>query len=321
MKNILIFCALSLPLMFSCSNPVEEYIHNELPENIWRIQIKSMIEEESSRVLSVLNSAAADSISMTNKRIASIQAEGREYCYRGAISSAEECIARINTLKAGISKFKSNQKNITNILSEEFETCASEYYKPSENKNIEQISDEELCKILLPSLKQFIAPADSMPKYLAKRIVDNIIVNHQVPSVASVEYDKNDKEWHIRFDGADPVVLKAYKREDGNYDYEYDFEEGSLTFSSGSANESISSRNNDWDEILDEYENYINNYIRLAKKAASGDVSAVTDMASMLESAQSFSDKLEDAEGDLTEAQLSRYTKLMNKFANAASQI
>lgn len=60
--------------------------------------------------------------------------------------------------------------------------------------------------------------------------------------------------------------MKAYKREDGHYDYEYDFEEGSLTFSNGSADESISSRNNDWDEILDEYENYINNYIRLAKK-------------------------------------------------------
>lgn len=321
MKRYLSMAALAVLAFVSCSNPIEEYIHNELPANIWRIQIKSKIDEEASRTISVLNSAAADSISLTNKRIASIQAEGREYCYRGNISDVEACLARINSLKAGLNKFKSNQKSITDKLSEEFKTCASEYYEPSVLQNVEKVSDEELCRSLLPSPKKFVAPADTMPKSLANRLVDNIISSHEVPKVASIEYNKKIKEWRIRFDGAETVVLKAYKREDGTYDYEYDFERNKFPSSYGYEESSTISQDDDWDEILDEYESYVNNYISYVKKAANGDISALADMAEMLESAESFGDKLDNASSDLSSSQMSRYIKITSKLASAAADM
>lgn len=319
MKRYLSMAALAVLAFVSCSNPIEEYIHNELPANIWRIQVKSKIDEEASRTMSVLNSAAADSISLTNKRIASIQAEGREYWFSGG--DPGPYLARINSLQAGLKKFKSNQKSITDKLSEEFKTCASEYYEPSVLQNVEKVSDEELCRSLLPSPKKFVAPADTMPRSLVNRIVDNIISSNEVPKVASVEYNKKIKEWRIRFDGTETVVLKAYKREDGTYDYEYDFERNKFPSSYGYEESSTISQDDDWDEILDAYESYVNNYISCVKKAANGDISALTDMAEMLESAESFGDKLDNASSDLSSSQMSRYIKITSKLASAAADM
>lgn len=75
---------------------------------------------------------------------------------------------------------------------------------------------------------------------------------------------------------------------------------------------------NNWDSTLDEYEKYIDNYIKLYKKAQNGDTSALTEYASLLEKAQSLSEKLSNAQGDLTPTQASRFIKLQQKLANAA---
>lgn len=75
---------------------------------------------------------------------------------------------------------------------------------------------------------------------------------------------------------------------------------------------------NDWDSTLDEYENYIDEYIEFYKKAQNGDVTALSEYASLLEKAQSLSEKLSSAQGDLTPEQASRFLKLQQKLANAA---
>lgn len=73
-----------------------------------------------------------------------------------------------------------------------------------------------------------------------------------------------------------------------------------------------------WDAVLNEYESYVNQYISLMKKAQNGDMSAMSDYAKMLEKAERLSDKLDDAEDEMTSTQLSRYMKITNKLANAA---
>ncbi len=65
------------------------------------------------------------------------------------------------------------------------------------------------------------------------------------------------------------------------------------------------------------YEEYIDEYVKLLKKAQAGDVSAVTENASLLEKAQSLSEQLSDAEGELTPAQISRFSKLQQKISSA----
>ena len=70
----------------------------------------------------------------------------------------------------------------------------------------------------------------------------------------------------------------------------------------------------DWDKVLDEYEKYVNQYIKTYKKAMNGDMSAMADYAKLLEKAQKLSAKLEKAKGQMTDAQLKRYMKITQKM-------
>lgn len=73
----------------------------------------------------------------------------------------------------------------------------------------------------------------------------------------------------------------------------------------------------DWDSILNEYDTYCTKVIALAKKAKAGDVSAMTEYASLLESAESLQKKLENAGSNLSAAQAARLNKIAAKMANA----
>ncbi len=71
-----------------------------------------------------------------------------------------------------------------------------------------------------------------------------------------------------------------------------------------------------WDAVLDSYEKYVNNYLRLMKKAKAGDASALSEYASMLQEAQEFGEKLSNAQGELTPAQQARYLKITKKMGS-----
>lgn len=81
--------------------------------------------------------------------------------------------------------------------------------------------------------------------------------------------------------------------------------------------EASSTSSEDWDKILDEYEKYCDKTVALAKKAKAGDISAMTEYASLLESAESLQKKLENAGSDLTAAQAARLNKIAAKMAKA----
>ena len=81
---------------------------------------------------------------------------------------------------------------------------------------------------------------------------------------------------------------------------------------------SSSSSNSDIDEFLDDYEEYVDKYISYAKKAANGDLSAMTEYVSLMEKAQSLSEKINNMSGEMSSAQMTRYTKITAKMASAA---
>lgn len=78
-----------------------------------------------------------------------------------------------------------------------------------------------------------------------------------------------------------------------------------------------SSSSEDWDAILNEYEKYVDSYVKLYKKAMNGDMSAMSEYATMLEKAESLSDKLEKAGSNLTAKQAARMNKISQKMLNA----
>ena len=54
------------------------------------------------------------------------------------------------------------------------------------------------------------------------------------------------------------------------------------------------------------------------KKAANGDMSALTEYPALLEKAQEVSERLEDAKDEISSSQMARYMEITNKMATAA---
>lgn len=94
-----------------------------------------------------------------------------------------------------------------------------------------------------------------------------------------------------------------------NEESEYDEEDGA------------SKNGENWDEVLTSYDSYVTKYISLMKKASKGDSDALSEYPALLSEAQELGDKLENAKGEMTSAQLARYTKITNRLSQAAANM
>ena len=79
--------------------------------------------------------------------------------------------------------------------------------------------------------------------------------------------------------------------------------------------------NNNIDEYLKSYEEYVDQYIKLMKKAKDGDVSAMTEYAEYMEKATDLSEKMEKAESEMSSAQMAKFLKIQAKLTQAASNM
>lgn len=82
-----------------------------------------------------------------------------------------------------------------------------------------------------------------------------------------------------------------------------------------------STASNDFDEVLDSYEEYVDQYVSYMKKAANGDMSALAEYPALMEKAQELSKKIEDSKDEMTASQASRYVQITNKMTAAATQM
>lgn len=96
---------------------------------------------------------------------------------------------------------------------------------------------------------------------------------------------------------------------------------GSSSFSSSESSESFERKEtaNNWDEVLDQYEDYVDKYIATTKKAMNGDLSAATEYVELLEEAEDLADELDCASDEMNSAQVSRYLRITQKLSNAAA--
>ncbi|MBQ9473201.1 MAG: hypothetical protein IJU81_02180 [Bacteroidales bacterium] len=91
-----------------------------------------------------------------------------------------------------------------------------------------------------------------------------------------------------------------------------------LAGSSVSPQEGQANSSSDWDEILDDYEELVNDYIKVAKKIERGDNSVISEFMEMLDDAESFSAELDEAD-NMTPAQIARYARLSAKLSSKVS--
>ena len=73
------------------------------------------------------------------------------------------------------------------------------------------------------------------------------------------------------------------------------------------------------DELLDDYESYVDQYIKMYKKAMNGDVSAMSEYPALMEKAQNFEESVNEAErgGRLTTEQIKRMNSINMKMIDA----
>jgi hypothetical protein len=82
-----------------------------------------------------------------------------------------------------------------------------------------------------------------------------------------------------------------------------------------------SSGSQDWDALLDSYEQYVDECISYMKKASKGDINALTEYPALMEKANEFNKKLEGAKGSMSSSQLNRYIKICKKMSKAAADM
>ena len=79
----------------------------------------------------------------------------------------------------------------------------------------------------------------------------------------------------------------------------------------------------DPDELLDAYEEFIDDYLKFLRKVTKGDLSAISEAEPLEEKAEKIAGFLEDMDDDdkLNASQASRYLKLTTKFSEGAMKI
>lgn len=88
-----------------------------------------------------------------------------------------------------------------------------------------------------------------------------------------------------------------------------------------SSSSSSSSGSQDWDALLNSYEQYVNKYISYMKKASNGDMSAMADAPALMSKAQDVASKMEGAKGEMSASQWARYTRILAKLNKAAMEM
>jgi len=141
--------------------------------------------------------------------------------------------------------------------------------------------------------------------------------------------EKGTVRWSFQFDSdkkpAKFRLTSSYEEEDSsNLDSDSSTSVDDDSSSSDADDSSISSSSSsseDWDELLESYEEYVDKYISYLKKASKGDMTALSEYPSMMEKAQEFSKKMKNARSDMSAAQWAKYNKITMKMLEAAQQM
>ena len=310
--------------MVSCSNPIKNYVYNELPLQVWQDQLfPASVNAECSRVVSemeVLSKALSDSLSAEISKTWNLRRDGflaASNPYNYMCSDWKKLTASIENMQSNAPKYKKHSKTVIadlqNSVKLVFEDTDSPIAEPSLS-----FSDKAICDLLLGKPMNIAAPTPELVDSVATAIVEKCASQTSVPKVTFFEYDKQSKIYHVRFDCADPLYFRAYKRNDGTYEYEFVSEEIASSYSS-EGRKSVRSGKSNWDKVLDDYEKYVNQLISLYQKIENGDEHVMDSYAKLLDKLESLNNDLEDAKGEMTASQMNRYLNITQKLSTSIS--
>ena len=338
--SILALCT----LMAACSSPVEKYIVNDFARVVREDGLDDELEAEVNRLSAALNDLAAE---------ANPEAKEAKELAAKAKKLEKELMARLNNYKR-----TGDYSYIYNIypevergeaMSDKANRLANkarpyEKHKDKQIKAFMDALDEVDGLALLNSTElekddsvsvQYVfnhiigTPADMVTAdeetldSLATIVLSNYFIDNPTPKVKAHKYQKDKKCWYITLTDDTHYYLNAIKCDDGEYDYEYEEAENSLSFSSVSSGKSKGKTGN-IDKFLDEYEKfadlYAKSYKKLYKKSIGGDMSVMIELQKLSAEAAKFAERYENLDGELDAQQLQRYNEITLKLSAAMSE-
>jgi hypothetical protein len=77
----------------------------------------------------------------------------------------------------------------------------------------------------------------------------------------------------------------------------------------------------DWDKILNDYDDYTNQYISLLKKSKNNDASAISEYPAMMEKANELGNSLQKGKNQLSTSQMNRMVQIQTKLMTAVQDM
>ena len=145
------------------------------------------------------------------------------------------------------------------------------------------------------------------------------IVTGNVPIIEYSFGNKSYEKQKAYFDHIDGAVLTVELSWAHKANASSSSSSSSSSNSSSLSSGSTSSSSQDWNKMLDDYEKYVNEYIKLVKKLSNGDKSVESQVDKYFWAADDLEDDLEEAynSGKMSSAQKKRYDKIEEKFTDA----
>lgn len=136
-----------------------------------------------------------------------------------------------------------------------------------------------------------------------------------------VEEEDDDDSNSSSVSGSDNSSSSVSSNNSSSSGYGYGYRYNSNKNSDDDKDDSSSSGDEDWDSLIDSYEEYVDKYISYMEKAMKGDMSALAEYPSLLEKVEEYSTKMNKAKGNMSSSQMSRYMKITNKMTEAAMKM
>lgn len=146
---------------------------------------------------------------------------------------------------------------------------------------------------------------DEAPKMIVKADETNVV---ETVEEQESKYDEDEEE------NEEDSEEEEYEAFEEDSDVIEEIEETISTQTTTSS----SSSSKDIDKLLDDYENFVDHYIALCKKAQKGDASAIVEYAVVLEKVEKLEKELDKSNDDLTIPQMERLMKITQKMNEAA---
>lgn len=220
--NGILAVLIGLLVLSSCENKEQKaYIYETIPAKLWESECDKIVSDEFLRIQNVLEDYADDAID--------------EYEDIETYDDLEEYLATYVVASFfGMEDFLPDFEEDRETKIMEYEIHSSlmslkllnnmgELIPPPENlsRPATTYSDEALCEILLGTPASIADPPEDVQQNIAWSIVANLLADKKKPSITSCSYDRKNKIWIIRMDNAPNQTVSFFKRDDGDYDFEW----------------------------------------------------------------------------------------------------